>query len=79
MTIDRYTKVMLTVIALSLALIAMRPLFSPTPSYAARAIEYKLVSHDGRASLLMEKELQQLGKEGWELVWEIYGSFVLKR
>jgi hypothetical protein len=34
MSVDRYTKFVLTIIAISLALIALRPLLSPTPAAA---------------------------------------------
>ena len=43
MKIDRFTKAMLAIIALTLVVIAVKPLLIPTQSYAARKIEYKLV------------------------------------
>jgi hypothetical protein len=78
MKIDRYTKVVLTVVALALALIAMRPLFSPTPSYAARAIEYKVVNY-GTGGPAKEKRLNEMGKDGWDLVLDVDGLMVMKR
>ena len=43
MKIDMFTRAMLAIIALALTVIAVRPLLAPTPSYAGRKIEYKLV------------------------------------
>jgi hypothetical protein len=77
MKIDRYTKTVLTVIAGLLALLLLRPMLTSTPSYAANPVQYKAVDARGGS---MEAVLNQLGKEGWEVVW-VYttGMHLLKR
>jgi len=53
MPTDRYTKIVLTLIAMLLAVIAFKPLLHPTPSYAAHPTQYKVV------------ETPQLWRGGW--------------
>jgi hypothetical protein len=60
---DWYTKAVLTVIATALATIALRPGLVPTPSYAARKIEYKVV----RAFAPIESALNELGNDRWDV------------
>ena len=68
MKIDRYTKVVLTVIAITLTVIALKPLSDPKPSYAARAIEYKLGLFPQPPSVSWERSFNEFGEQGWELV-----------
>ncbi|HXZ43459.1 MAG TPA: hypothetical protein VEH53_01430 [archaeon] len=68
MKIDRYTKVVLTVIAITLIIIALKPLSDPKPSYAARAIEYKLGLFPQPPSVSWERSFNEFGEQGWELV-----------
>ena len=65
MKIDRYTRITLTIIALSLAVIAARLSFNPVPSYAARAVEFKVGTAQSFPAL--ESALNQFGKDGWDL------------
>jgi hypothetical protein len=44
MLIDRYTKVVLTFIAIALGMIAVRPILAPSVSLAAKPIEYKVLA-----------------------------------
>jgi hypothetical protein len=80
MKIDSYTKLVLTVIALALAVIAVRPLLSPTPSYAQRAIQYKVMilgmNFPDQASLA---RLNEMGKEGWDIATVIGATAVMKK
>jgi len=77
MKIDRYTKAVLTVIAGLLALLLLRPMITGTPSYAANPVQYRSVDARGGS---VETVLNQLGREGWEVVW-VYptGMHLLKR
>lgn len=75
MKIDRYTKVVLTVIALALVVVATRPVLSPTHSYAARSIEYKLVA--GPSYEDVETKLKVVGKEGWDVAGVLDRAHVL--
>ncbi len=68
MQIDRYTKIVLTVIAIALTVIALTPLSATRPSYAARAIEYKLGLLPQPPSVSWEKSFNEFGEQGWELV-----------
>jgi hypothetical protein len=77
MNVDRYTKALLTIIALALVVIAARPLFTPSPSYAAKA-EYKVFRH-AQAVAEVESQLNDLGRQGWEFVGSIGNGIVVKR
>jgi len=79
MNVDRYTKLVLVVIALALVMIAGRPLLRPTPGYAARTVEYRqsfLSFHEDwgfndkqvKEMNLRHDTLNTLGKQGWEVV-----------
>ncbi|HYL80258.1 MAG TPA: hypothetical protein VEU07_05565 [Candidatus Acidoferrum sp.] len=68
MRIDRYTKLVLTLIAVALTVIAIRPLSDPRPSYAAGSVEYKLTLVQQPPSPSWERTFNELGAQGWELV-----------
>ena len=74
MRTDWYAKTVLTVIAVALATIALRPLLVPTPGYAAPVIEYKVTSYNQRQPQAFEASLNDLGKQGWELVALDFGG-----
>lgn len=78
MRTDGYTRALLTIIALALVVIAVRPLLVPVPSHAARKIEYKLVS-GGLSDDQTALELNQLGNAGWEAVAATPRHVILKR
>ena len=80
MRIDGYTRALLTAIALALTVLAVRPLLAPAPSYAARAIEYRIISvpDSTRNNVLLEK-LNSLGKDGWEAILFVGDGVVMKR
>ncbi len=67
MKTDWYTKILLTLIAVALTLLAGRPVFVPTPSYAERPIEYKVFSFQHLSRDAAEAQLNKLGKAGWDL------------
>lgn len=75
MKIDRYTTLLLTVIAVALVVIAVRPSLSPVPSYAARSVEYKLMKFVEDPQK-MEVLLNKLGKEGWDMAGIFQDGFV---
>jgi len=65
---SRFTKVLLIIIIVLLALNIVLPILSnPMPSYAARLIQYKVSEMAGGAGDT-EKILNEYGKEGWELI-----------
>lgn len=78
MRIDRHSSLVLTVIALSLVVIAARLLLSPRPSYATRPIEYKMARFEYAAwpavAVRNQELFTMLGKEGWELAAFIPGE-----
>lgn len=77
MLIDRYTKVVLTFIAIALGVIAVRPILTPSVSLAAKPIEYKVLASRGEPS---EAYLNEHGQAGWELIWFAPGvRYVFKR
>ena len=65
---SRVTNVLLVVIAILLAFLAFGPVMTPTLSHGAGRFEYKVSK--GAGIVLDERMLNQLGKEGWELVVE---------
>lgn len=95
MKYDLFTRISLIIIMVLLALNLILPLslLSPVPSYAARSIQYKVAfceypKHDRvddrdiyERNVLLEKLLNEYGKEGWELigekVWGPFGSTVI--
>ena len=76
---DWYTKTVLTVIALALATLAVKPLVTPSPSYAARPIEYKLTKVPNWFAHPSEDILNKLGQEGWDIAYGFGEFIVLKR
>lgn len=68
MPIDRYTKIVLTLIAVLLAVIAVKPFVEPAPSQAAKSIGYKAVDIGGWSLESVERDLNQFGRQGWDLV-----------
>jgi hypothetical protein len=67
MNVDRYTKAVLTLIALCLVVIAFRPFVTVGPAHAARKIEYK-VGFMGEPGNQWQTQFTNLGNDGWELV-----------
>jgi hypothetical protein len=79
MRIDGYTKALLTIIALALVVIAVRPLLSPTPSYAAKVILYKVYGQPGFDTNSMEFELNNLGRQGWDFAGVAGNRIIMKQ
>ena len=75
MKIDRYTKMLLSIIAIALTVIAFRSALGPGPSYAARSIEYKVIGpvnpFSGNTG---ERPLNDAGKAGFEVVGVMPGN-----
>ena len=70
MQLDRFTKAFLLIISISLTILVSKPIFEVKESYAKKNIEYKVVAvgpYNAKAEAL-EKKIQQMGNEGWELV-----------
>lgn len=65
MKTDVYTKAVLTVTALALTVIALRPIFDPGAAYAASPARY-LTKRS--SEFLMEKDLNGFALKGWRLV-----------
>lgn len=68
MKVGWYTRVLLTVIAVSLAVLATQPFLVPPQSYAARPIEYRLlpvILQTSRSDV--RKELVEEGQAGWDI------------
>ena len=66
MNADRYTKAVLTLIALCLVVIAFRSFLIVSPAAAARKIEYRVVNLGGSRDA-WPGTLTPLGNEGWEI------------
>jgi hypothetical protein len=79
MQTDLVTKTLLSVIATLLAILVVRPDFTPSPSYAAKPIEYKVISQKVETFPELEAALNSYGSEGWELVSFGIGPMVFKR
>ena len=81
MKFDLFTKISLIIIVVLLALNIILPILSsPTPSYAAKNIQYKVINYEeagGKESF--EKLLNEYGKEGWELIGLELKWYVFKR
>jgi len=63
---DLYTKAVLTVIALLLAVIALRPVLIPRPVHAATGHTYMV--DDAYWSEGVQKMLDRYSAQGWEVV-----------
>jgi hypothetical protein len=72
---ELYTKAVLTVIALLLAVIALRPVLIPQPVHAATGHTYKV---DDAYVSSMQLTLDNNSREGWEFVtaWWTGGNTV---
>ena len=68
---------MLTVAALALVAIAGK-LVAPAASHAARPFEYRYIIYT-QSYARDEQILNQLGREGWEVVTATHQGFLLKR
>lgn len=81
---DSFIKVLLIIITTLLALNLMMLIFSnPEISYAAKNVEYKIVLAKDMSSLKdpppIDRFLNELGKEGWELILIENGVMFFKR
>jgi hypothetical protein len=63
---SRFSKVCLTVIAFSLAIIALRPIVSPQPARAANHYKYLFERINSQPESIQD-ELNKRAAEGWEL------------
>ena len=63
---DLYTKAVLTVIALLLAVIALRPVLIPRPVHAATGHTYKVDSAE--STVTVQNMLDKYSAGGWEVV-----------
>jgi hypothetical protein len=63
---NRFAKICLLVITLSLALIALRPMVSPQPVRAANHYKYLFVRTSWQTESI-QAELDKRSAEGWEL------------
>jgi uncharacterized membrane protein YjgN (DUF898 family) len=81
MKCDLFIKTSLIIIVVLLALNIILPILSsPTPSYAAKNIQYKVINYEevrGKGSF--EKLLNEYGEEGWELIGLVLNWYVFKR
>jgi hypothetical protein len=78
MTTERYTRLVLTIVAFALVVIAGRLLMATDRSEAARPIEYRYVMYT-QSYTRDEEILNRLGREGWEVVTATHQGFLLKR
>ena len=78
MSANRYFRLALMVAALALLLLGGRLLVAPGRSDAARAFEYRYVMYT-QSYIRDEEILNQLGREGWEVVAATHQGFLLKR
>jgi len=80
---DKVSRLLLGLIALFLGVIAIRPLVAPAPSAAAKPVRYRIIEDTARPLRPEFKEfetlLNQVGKEGWELVTLVRGAVILKQ
>jgi len=63
---NRFSKICLLFIALSLGIIALRPVVWPQPARAANHFKYLLVTTNWQAETI-QAELDKRASEGWEL------------
>jgi len=86
MKFDLFTKLSLIIIVVLLALNIILPILSSSaPSYAAKNIQYEVIYCDKNdryeIGKFLNKEGNEYGKEGWELIndpW-LSGVFIFKR
>ena len=84
MKFDLFTKISLIIIVVLLALNIILPILSsPTPSYAAKNIQYKVINSGkvSRDKENFEKLFNEYGKEGWEFIAfdMAWGFYIFKR
>lgn len=71
-------RLMLTVVAVFLVVLAARALAPVGRSEAARTFEYRYLLYT-QSYMRDEQYLNQLGREGWEVVTATPQGFILKR
>ena len=76
---DQTTKILLLTMIALLALLLFKPDFTPSPSYAAKPVQYKVVSQKVESFEDLEAALNGYGSEGWELVAYGFGPMIFKR
>jgi hypothetical protein len=69
---DRFTKSCLVLIALFLAMIALRPFFAPQPAYAARYSQYDLFYEPASRLALFQSDFAPRAASGWDVVAVTY-------
>jgi hypothetical protein len=78
MNVDRVTKLLWIIVALAFLTVTGKLLLTPTWSYANRPMEYKYILYT-QSYLKDEELLNQLGREGWEVVGATHQGFIMKR
>jgi hypothetical protein len=78
MTAGRYIRLALTVVAFAFLVITGRLWVAPARGDAAGPFEYRYVLYT-QSHTRDEQILNQLGREGWEVVTATHQGFLLKR
>jgi hypothetical protein len=68
MQIDRFTKTLLLAIIVLLTILVVKPVFQASIIYGGKGIEYRVIALPDADLGEWEKVLNQLGKDGWELI-----------
>ena len=80
---DKISKILLGLIALFLGIVVLRPLVTPVSGAAAKPIRYRIIEDTGRPLRPefqeLEKLLNQVGSQGWDVVALARGTLILKQ